>query len=169
MIYHTSSHFCACVHKRLPLNLYNFCNTHLKVFFQVWNSSDAWKNTSKNGVQCSAPVPVYPHQDLDRTWTNYLRHLLYHSELCFEVVPWLTVSNALSRSIKILHTKRLSPYAFCMLSIKVKMAWFVEKSFWNPNCLYQRIYFSSRNSVSLLGISFSKIFSVLDKREMGLY
>ena len=155
--------------KWLPFNFYKFCNTHLKIFFQVWHSSDAWRNTGKNGVQCSAPVPVYPHPHLDRSWTNHLRHLLYHSELCFEVVPWLTVSNDLSRSIKILHAKRVSPCAFCMLSIKVKMIWFVEKSFWNRNCLYQRIYFSTRNSVCWVWISFPKILSVFDKKEMGLY
>ena len=134
----------------------------------MWNSSDTWRSTDENGVQCSAPVPVYPHPDLDRNWTNHLRHLSYHSELCFEVVPWLTVSSTLSRSIKILHAKRLSPCAFCMLSMKVKMAWIVDKPFCNSNSLDQRIYFSSRNSVSLLRIRFSKILTVLDKREMGL-
>ena len=155
--------------KWLPFNFDNFCNTHLKIFLQVWNSSDTWRNRDKNGVQCSAPVPDYPHLHLDRSWTNHLRHLWYHSQLCFEVVPWLTVSNALSRSIKILHPKRLSPCALCMFSTKVKMIWFVEKSFWNRNCLYQRIYFSTRNWVCWVWISFSKLLSVFDKREMGLY
>ena len=115
---------------------YTIFVTHtLKIFFQVWNSSDTWRNTGENGVRCSAPVPVYSHPDLDRTWTNHFRHLITQWTI-FEAVRWLAVSNALSRSIKILHANWQSPFAFCMLSRKVKMAWFVEKSFWNPNCLY---------------------------------
>ena len=68
---------------------------------------------------------------LDRTWTNHLRYLLYHNDLVFQAVYHGLQCLMFFRGIKVLHANFLSSSAFCMLSSKVKIAWFVEKCFLN--------------------------------------
>ena len=53
-----------------------------------------------------------------------------------------------------------------MLFSKLKVKLFLQTSFRKVNCLLQAIFFRSRNSTSLLCISFSEMSSMLENRQI---
>ena len=66
-----------------------------------------------------------------------------------------------------LHAICLSSRYLSMFSTRLIIALDLEKFLWNPSCLKCKIFLSSKNFISLLCVSFSKILSKFRKINMG--
>ena len=103
----------------------------------------------------------------DLNQSLHTSRILLYLNFCSKILS-STVSNAFCNSTKIPQSKLPSTRVCLILSVRLIRAWLVECFCQKPNCKEYIRLLISKKLESLVYMSFSMIFSILEKWDIGL-